>query len=156
RQSDAWIAVDPGTGDVYAAYCRRDAAGFGQIYVARSTDKGATWTSTRVTDGTHHAAYPEIAVTETGVVGVLYIDYDDSRRRTLFRQHLAESFDFGGTWNDTLLQSVNPDRSFNARNGFLWGDYEGLTALGDSFYGVFTGESIGRALTQFDPIFFVD
>lgn len=39
-------------------------------------------------------------------------------------------------------------------SGFLWGDYEGLTAIGQTFYGVFTGQSNGRATSQLDPIFF--
>ena len=59
RSSDAWIATDPGDGEIYAAYVRREGAAFGQIFVARSTDQGVTWTSTRVTDGTQHSAYPE-------------------------------------------------------------------------------------------------
>ena len=50
------------------------------------------------------------------------------------------------------------DKSFpviqNAASGFLWGDYEGLTATADTFYGVFTGQSIGRTTLQLDPIFF--
>ena len=74
RSSDAWIAVDPSDGDVYVAYCNRDASGFGQIYVARSTDRGATWTTNRLTDGAHHSAFCEIAVADNGVVGVLYIE----------------------------------------------------------------------------------
>ena len=50
------------------------------------------------------------------------------------------------TWSPTPLS--------NATSGFLWGDYNGLTAEGDSFYGVFTGQSINRAKAEFDPIFF--
>lgn len=42
----------------------------------------------------------------------------------------------------------------NAVNGFIWGDYEGLTAEGLFFYGVFSGRSIGRTQSQLDPIFF--
>jgi hypothetical protein len=71
RSSDAWIAVDPGDGDVYAAYVSKDASAFGQIYVARSADQGVTWTSSRVTDGTRHSAFPEIAVALNGTLGVL-------------------------------------------------------------------------------------
>src|SRR5262249_39237403 len=69
RSSDAWIAVNPSNGEVFVAYVSRDTTGFSQVYAARSTDRGASWTSTRVTDGTRHAGYPNIAVTEDGVVG---------------------------------------------------------------------------------------
>lgn len=156
RSSDAWIAVDRGDGDVYVAYVSRDASGFGQIYAARSTDQGATWTSNRVTDGTHHCAFPEIAVTANGTVGVLYIDFDDSGPSTIFRHRFARSFDNGVTWTDKNLQSMNPTPLANAGDGFLWGDYEGVTASGNTFYGVFTGESIGRTTPQLDPIFFTE
>jgi hypothetical protein len=154
RSSDAWIATDPGSGDVYAAYVSKDGSGFGQIFVARSIDQGVTWTSARVTDGTHHSAYPEVAVAANGAVGVLYVDYDDSGAATIFRHRFARSFDHGVNWTDEILQSMDPGPLANADSGFLWGDYEGLTAIGNTFYGVFTGQSTGRATPQLDPIFF--
>jgi hypothetical protein len=113
-----------------------------------------TWTSARVTDGTHHSAYPEVAVAANGAVGVLYIDYDDSGASTIFRHHFARSFDHGVNWTAELLQSMDPGPLANAASGFLWGDYEGLTAIGHTFYGAFTGQSTGRATSQLDPIFF--
>jgi hypothetical protein len=159
RSSDGWIAADPNNGGVYAVFTNRDASGFGQIFVARSTTQGTSFSApVRVTDGTHHSAYPEIAVAGTGAVGVLYIDFDDSGAHTIFRHHLARSFDNGATWTDEILQTEDPS-TFTAgtfRNGFLWGDYEGLTALGKTFYGVFTGASINRATVQQDPIFFTE
>jgi hypothetical protein len=154
RSSDAWIATDPTTGDIWAVFCNRDASGFGQIFAARSTNMGATWTSTRVTDGTHHSAYPEVAVAANGAIGVLYIDFDDSGANTIFRHRLARSFNHGATWTQSNLQSMNPGPIANASSGFLWGDYEGITAHGNKFYGVFTGQSIGRTTLQLDPIFF--
>lgn len=154
RSSDAWIATDPMNGDVYVAYVQRAATGFAQIYVARSTDEGATWTSTRVTDGTHHSAYPEVAVTKRGIVGVLYVDYDDSGPVTIFRHRFVRSFNRGLTWSDRLLQNMDPGPLANAASGFLWGDYEGLGAVRNTFYGVFTGASEGRTTPQLDPIFF--
>ena len=163
RSSDAWIAAAPAghwwwpfgvAGDIYVAYVSRDASRFAQIYVARSTDQGLSWSSKRATDGTHHSAYPEIAVTDLGVVGLLYIDYDDSGAATIFRHHFAFSSDHGQTWKDCLLQAMDPAPLANAADGFLWGDYEGLTALNNTFYGVFTGESSGRNTPQLDPVFF--
>lgn len=154
RSSDGWIAVDPGDGDVYAAFCDRDTSGFGQIFVARSTDDGETWTNTRVTDGTHHSAFPEIAVAANGAVGVLYLDFDDSGKETIFRHRFARSFNNGSTWSDQNLQSINPAPIANALDTVLWRDYDGLTAHENTFYGVFTGESIGRTTLQLDPIFF--
>lgn len=161
RSSDAWIAVNPTNGDIYVVYVNRDSSGLGQLYVARSGDNGVTWTSTRVTDGTRNAAFPEIAIADNGTVGVLYIDYDDSGNTTVFRHHFARSFNAGGAWTDKILQSMDPGPIENAPprgdgGGFIWGDYEGLTASGNTFYGVFTGQSIGRAKLQLDPIFFTE
>ena len=156
RSSDAWIAVDQSDGDIYAAYVSRDNSGFGQIYAARSRDRGATWTSSRVTDGAFHSAYPEIAVAGNGAVGVLYIDFDNSGPATIFRHRFARSFDDGATWADQILQSMNPALIANAAGTLLWNDYEGLTALGNTFFGVFTGQSIGRVPLELDPIFFTE
>lgn len=155
RSSDAWIATDPVDGDVYVVYCDRDASGFGQIFVTRSTNRGASWSpGVRITDGTHHSAFPEIAVACNGAIGVLYVDFDDSGANTIFRHNFSTSNDNGLIWANEMLQSMNPSLIPNASNGFLWGDYEGLTANGAFFYGVFTGQSIGRSTVQFDPIFF--
>lgn len=154
RSSDAWIAVNQSNGDVYVAYVSRDASTFGQIYVAHSTNQGLNWTSTRITDSTHHCAFPEIAVAGNGTIGVMYIDFEDTGTNTNFRHHFARSFNNGTTWTDQILQSMDPAGIANADSGFLWGDYEGLTVSGHTFYGIFTGESIGRTTAQLDPIFF--
>ncbi|HEX4953089.1 MAG TPA: sialidase family protein [Thermoanaerobaculia bacterium] len=154
RSSDAWIAADPSDGDVYAAYVKREASGIAQIFVARSTNGGTTWTSTRVSSGALQSAFPEVAVAANGNIGVLYVDYNDSGAATIFCHRFAKSTNNGATWSIETLQCMNPTTIPNAPNGFLWGDYEGLTAHGFDFYGVFTGQSIGRAVVQFDPIFF--
>jgi photosystem II stability/assembly factor-like uncharacterized protein len=152
RSSDGWVAANAGV--VAAAYVNRDSSGHAQIYVALSADDGRSWTTHRVSDGQTNAAFPEIAIASDKAVGVLYIDYDDSGAQTLFRHHFAKSSNAGGQWADEILQVMNPSDIENADSGYLWGDYEGLTAGGANFYGVFTGESINRATKQLDPIFF--
>jgi len=155
RSSDGWIAVHPGTNAVWVVFCNRDASGLGQIYASRSTDSGASFSPpVRVTDGTHNSAYPEVAVTANGTIGVLYVDFDDSGTQTVYTHRFARSFDNGATWSRVALQSFRTQELINGVPGFLWGDYEGLTANGNTFFGVFTGKSIGRAAVQFDPIFF--
>src|SRR5262249_45047501 len=91
---------------------------------------------------------------KTGLSAVLYIDFDDSGPATLFSHRFARSLDLGATWTDEVLQTMDPGPLANAASGFLWGDYEGLTVAGGTFYGVFTGQSIGRAVGQRGPIFF--
>lgn len=166
RSSDGWIAVDPVSGAVYVAHVSRDASTFGQIFVARSTNLGQTWTETRVTDGTRHSAYPEIAVAATGAIGVLYIDFTvpAGQVNASFRHRFARSLDRGATWSEQTLQTMDPTTlrvgagagAAAWPDGFLWGDYEGLTADRNLFYGVFTGASIGRTQAQPDPIFFTE
>lgn len=157
RSSDAWIAVDPSDEDVYVVYTNLDGSGRGQLFVARSTDRGLSWTSTQVTDGLNHSAFPEIAVADNGAVGVLFIDYDDSGPATIFRHRFARSTDDGATWTVKTLQSMNPSL-IPVTKTFIWGDYEGLTAAGNTFYGVFTGQSLPgkRTTSQLDPIFFTE
>jgi hypothetical protein len=161
NSSDAWVAVDPASGAVYVAYVDVDSSsGFSQIVVARSDDRGGTWVSSRIPNEGRHCAYPEVAVASNGAVGVLYVDMDDSGASTIFRHRFAKSFDQGATWpaaEQKTLQSMDPaglDNDDHPTDDYLWGDYEGLTAEGDAFYGVFTGESINRQQRQLDPIFF--
>lgn len=175
--SDAWIAVDPSGGDVYVAHVSVDDSTFGQIYVARSTDKGTTWAETRVTDFTRHSAYPEIAVANNGTIGVLYIDYivPPGKLDVSFRHRFARSFDKGLHWTDQTLQEMDPLMPMlqvgnektkvvlwsDLAHPFdppLWGDYEGLTAVGTTFSGVFTGAAYPpmRTQAQPDPIFFTE
>ena len=88
---------------------------------------------------------------------MLYVDYDDSKRETAYRHRFARSFDFGQSWTDQILQELDPNPLANAIDGFLWGDYQGLTAHDETFYGVFSGSSIaGRKIAQLDPIFFTE
>jgi hypothetical protein len=155
RSSDAWIGIHPTNGTIWVVYCDQDASGFGQIYSTFSTTNGTTWSApVRVTDGTRQSAFPEVAVAANGTPGVMYIDFDDSGAQTNFRHRFARSFDGGANWSNLTLQTLQTQSLMNGSNGFLWGDYEGLAAVGHTFYGVFTGQSIGRASVQFDPIFF--
>jgi hypothetical protein len=152
---NSWIAINPANGNIWVAFCAQDNSTFGQIYVSRSTNDGVTWSiPQRVTDGTHHSAFPEIAVAANGTVGVLYVDYDNSGLQTLYRHRFARSFDGGANWSSNVLQSFTTQSTPNAINNFLWGDYNGVVALGHRFFGVFTGKSINRLQTQLDPIFF--
>jgi hypothetical protein len=156
KSSDGWIAVHEATGDVYVAYVSVASNGISRIVMARSTDKGQNWSSADVTDGTVMAAYPEIAVNDDGVVGVMFIEVGGTDSKVSFKHRFAMSVDAGKSWNTATLQTLNP-RSLHNDSGIideLWGDFEGLTAQGTAFYGVFAGESIGRRAKELDPIFF--
>lgn len=64
------------------------------------------------------------------------------------------SFDKDLSLTYQTLQSMNPTQMTNAHNEFLWDDYEGFTAFSKTFYGIITGASIGRTISQLDPILF--
>jgi hypothetical protein len=154
RSSDAWITVNANNGDVYVAFVNVDHSGFSQIFVARSMDRGETWNITQISNSGHHSGFPEIAVAANGTLGVLYIDYDDSQTTTVFRHLFARSSDQGISWRQDILQTMDLQNIILDDADFIWGDYEGLSTAGNLFYGVFTGESIGRSVKQLDPIFF--
>jgi hypothetical protein len=152
--SDLWIANSPSSDDVVAAYVDKRSGDTAQIFMASSSDNGVHWKSFQVSDGKFKSAFPEIAVSNLAI-GVLYIDYDDSGDHTVFRHVFARSNDGGRTWNREVLQLMDPSGVYGAAPGFLWGDYEGLTATSDTFYGVFSGVSDSRRVRQLDPFFFV-
>jgi hypothetical protein len=154
RSSDAWITVNGQDGTVYVAFVNTGPDGVTQIHIAVSKDRGDTWSITHIPNEKHHSAFPEIAVAENGAVGVLYVDFDDSGTTTVFRHLFARSHDGGATWDQKVLQTMDLLDISNDEPDFIWGDYEGLIANGNTFYGVFTGESINRTNKQLDPIFF--
>lgn len=161
KSSDAWIATDPVSSDVWAVFCNVE-NNVGQIWATHSKD-GQRWDKPmRVTDGTRNSAFPEVAVAANGTIGVLYIDYrHTSGTETVFSHRFARLFPQTTTWSDTTLQEMTTadlekmdQDKLDKTHGFLWGDYEGLTTAGDTFYGVFCGLGTNRQHPQLDPFFF--
>jgi hypothetical protein len=154
RSSDAWIATNPTTGEVWTAYCDK-VNGFVQIFLKHSPDGVNKWSPPiRVTDGTRNSAFPEVAVAANGTIGVLYADFDPSGSMTVYTHTLARSFDGGKSWSMDKLDDLTTQGFPVVWKYFLWGDYEALTAAGNTFYGVFCGKDKGRSMPQFDPLFF--
>lgn len=155
--------VDPTNGDVYYVFGNRDSGtGNNRLSIVRLTDNGSgglnVGTPNFVT-GQIQAALPSVAVTTNGVVGVLYTSFDGIGMSgfPVFTAHLALSTDQGATFTDRVLSnflSVATDNS-NSRQRVL-GDYQQLKAVGNTFYGVFTGNGVpfGRPFANHDPIFF--
>jgi len=157
-------AVDPNNSDVYYVYGRRDGAtGNNRLALRRLTDNGAGGLSIGpevfVTDQVQ-AALPSVAVTTSGVVGVLYDTFDglSGGNFPIFSAHLAVSLDHGTNFSDTVLYtflSSATDNASDSRQRVL-GDYQQMKAVGPTFYGVFTanGLQLGRPFANHDPIFF--
>ncbi|HQR34489.1 MAG TPA: choice-of-anchor D domain-containing protein [Blastocatellia bacterium] len=156
-------AVDPTNGDVYYAYGNRDSGtGNNRLSIRRLTDNGSGGLNIGAENfvtGQVQAALPSVAVTTNGVVGVLYTTFDGTGMSgfPVFTAHLAMSMDQGVTFTDRVLStflSVATDNG-NSRQRVL-GDYQQLKAVGNTFFGVFTGNGVpfGRPFANHDPIFF--
>ncbi|MFJ9711275.1 Ig-like domain-containing protein [Streptomyces sp. NPDC101234] len=141
-------AVDPSTGDVYVAY-GADASGNNQIRIRRLTDDGAG----SLTVGAEHnvsastnTALPSVAVLADGTVGVLYDTFDgpNTAGYPTFSAHLARSTDHGVTFTDTVLQSFSsPEKSDTTTTQRVLGDFQQMKAVGNVFYGSFSGNAGG-------------
>lgn len=155
--------VDPTNGDVYYVHGNRDAiTGNNRLSIRRLTDNGMGGLNIGAPNfvtGQVQAALPSVAVTTSGVVGVLYTTFDGFGMSgfPVFTAHLAMSTDQGATFTDRVLStflSVAMD-NMNSRQRVL-GDYQQLKVVGNTFYGVFTGNGVpfGRPFANHDPIFF--
>ncbi|GAA1261321.1 hypothetical protein GCM10009665_58850 [Kitasatospora nipponensis] len=150
------VAVDPTNGDVYTAY-GADVSGNNQIRIRRLTDNGTggmnVGAAVNVSSSTN-AALPSVAVLGDGTIGVLYLTDDGTNTSGFpeFSAHLARSTDHGATFTDTVLQSYTTavgDPSQPTQR--LFGDYEQLKAVGNTFYGAFIGNLGGLNQTTAQP-----
>jgi Bacterial Ig-like domain (group 3) len=153
-------AVDPSTSDVYVVY-GQDVSGGNQIRIRRLQDNGSgglnVGAAHNVSTSTD-AALPSVAVLTDGTIGVLYMTHDGSSGGfPTFSAHLARSTDHGSTFSDVVLQSFSSPvtDNGNARQR-IFGDYIQVKAVGNTFYGVYSGNrnGFGSSTSAIDPIFF--
>ena len=156
-------AVDPTNGDVYYVYGNRDiGTGNNRLSIKRLTANGTgglTIGPAAFVTGQVQAAIPSVAVTSNGVVGVFFYTFDGIVSGfPQFTAHLATSIDHGLTFpTDTILETFLSSATDNANTRQrVLGDYQQVKAVGNSFYGSFTGNGVpfGRTISNHDPIFF--
>jgi hypothetical protein len=162
------LAVDPNDGAVYVVYGAFDYDDDrDQLKIVRVTsDGGDVKVSAPVLVSPVHqqAALPAVAVTANGTLGVLYdtadglVGDDPEHQFPTFSVHLALSRDRGQTFVDSvILHFQSPVTSYGDR---LFGDYQQLKAVGNTFYGVFSANGhdlphpFNRKNNVIDPIFF--
>ena len=157
-------AVDPSDGDLYYVYGFRDPnTSNNRLLIRRITpaSRGRVAIGAPIfLTGQTQAALPSVAVTATGVVGVLYDTYDGKSQAGLpiFTAHLAEGRNDAAAFTDTpLLTFTSPMADNGDPRQRVLGDYQELKALGNRFYGTFTanGASFGRPFANTDAIFFM-
>jgi hypothetical protein len=167
------LATDPGDGRVYLVYGVLDKASgnFGlaisrlfynltgnltpgpRVFVTEDpTQPGANV----------HAALPAVAVAANHTVGVLWTNYEGTDLTTGFPAFTARIAVADGNAASlsfteyTILRFLSPAKDNGNSSQRVWGDYQQMVALGNKFYGVFTGNgaALGRTTASSDPIFF--
>jgi hypothetical protein len=156
-------AVDRSTGDLFYVYGNRDpVTGNNRLALRRIANDGmggVTIGPEIFVTGQVQAAIPSVAVARDGTLGVFYYTCDgfSATGFPVFTAHFTVSRDLGVTFTDlgllTFLSSAQDNG--NSRQRVL-GDYMQTKALGNTFYGSFTGNGVpfGRPFANHDAIFF--
>jgi hypothetical protein len=141
------VAIDKKTGQLYVVWedARFSGGKYDEIALSTSTDGGNTWsTPIRVNNPTGlPAVTPMVAVNNDGVVGVSYFDFrtlPTSDPATLPTSYWLATSPAGGasfTHEAPIIKTPFDLLSAPFALGYFVGDYQGLTAIGDSFLSVF-------------------
>jgi hypothetical protein len=152
------VAVDPVTGDVYVAYASGAGNPLSMVRVQFDASGEATvGKPSQIT--ARRSALPSVAVASNGVIGVEFTSSDgfSADGFPIFSAHLSLSDDHGKTWSDQVLETfLSPVKDDGDGRQRVLGDYQEMVAVGDTFYGTFTGNGapFGRPISNTDPIFF--
>jgi hypothetical protein len=137
--ADLSIAVDPGdSAKVWIAWCDRVGGVSGTdwtLHVRYSEDSGQSWHGDVRT--ITNAKNPSLAITSHKSVGLAYQQFTGSRWET----KLEMTDDAWGTPATTVVLHSAPAGAPGATFLPYIGDYIRLLAVGDSFYGVFSGNN---------------
>jgi hypothetical protein len=149
------VTVDPHNGNLYMVWADARFSNFkhNDIAFSMSTDGGLTWsdpikinqTPTTLSDANQQAFTPSVAVNSDGTVAVTYYDFRNNTPAAgvptdYWLVHAATNFTNPASWASGEKRLT--DTSFNmeiapdSRGNFL-GDYQGLSAAGNSFYALF-------------------
>jgi hypothetical protein len=135
--SDLSVAVDPNNANVvYVAYAQV-VAGQSQIQVMRSVNGGAAWAPVPLFTVNPDTGLPALAVAGNGALGMLYTYLDSAN--DLETRFIQAPADFSSS-TDTLLEYF-PDNTPAPLFDPYIGDYQGLVAVGNNFYGTFSASN---------------
>ncbi len=137
------IAVDPRDSDnVWIAW--GDLVGTAPtLHVTRSTDRGVNWSADLRTIA--NATNPALAIADDGTVGFMFQQLTGTAPTTRWNTHFQRTSD-GTNWTDFTLATVPSNVPASTGPPYM-GDYLGLKALGNDFYGVFSTNNTPLART---------
>jgi hypothetical protein len=135
---DLAIAVDPNNSSiVYIAFCDVQSGSY-TIHIRRSQDRGVNWTPDLKT--VSNAKNPVLAINSRGAVGLAYQQVVTSGGTQRWETHFEMTVNAFESSTDSVLASVpanTPAPQFLPYNG----DYMGMMAVGDDFFGVFSANN---------------
>jgi hypothetical protein len=157
------LAVDQGTGAVYAAWADLR-GGVGRIVVSKSSDQGSTWLSPAVVSPTSdgYAFFQGLDVAPNGRVDVGYQALKAKATgptaygtgNATIDSFYVTSTTGGATWSaSTKVTSVSSDPAASAQNGLtrqFWGDYNTLASTNANAFFIYTDGRNGAACTAVD------
>lgn len=145
------VAVNRTTGDLYLVWqdANANSAGLTGIFIARSTDGGATWSApVRANPGnpddTVQTFLPTVAVNDDGTVGVLFYDFrndvlgDDPLTTDVHLSLFEADLDFIEERRLTPASFDFRQLLLTGARGYFPGDYVGLDTAGEDFVAAFT------------------
>ena len=136
----------PHRGNLYIAYYNWTGT-FMRVFVATSTNHGATWTSVPVAPDTqtHDQFFPWLSVNPSGVVGVSWLDRRNDPNNLSYEAFAALSRDGGASFGKNVKLSQQPSNPLDdGFGGRFIGDYTGNAWRGNKvFYATYTDTSTG-------------
>jgi hypothetical protein len=160
------VAVDPETGDLYAAWTdsRFNDGSHNDIVVSKSTDGGLTWSAPAKASKNPvgvGAFTPSIHVNGDGDVAITYYDFRNAVAGAVVATDfwMEISSNGGTTWGESRLTAKSFDITTApvapASRGYFLGDYEGLSSSGSRFYNLYvvtTGVPANRTEAVFQTV----
>jgi hypothetical protein len=164
------IAVDPTTGDVYAAWedARFSGTSSDGVVVSRSRDGGGTWSrpvsGNPATPPGVQASFEKLAVAPDGTVGILFYDFRNDRPGdatldtdaylTLLSPTANGSLAFASEARLTPVpfdtrQLITRATILSGFAGYFPGDYAGLRAAGNDFVAAYVVTNQNGTVPQF-------
>jgi hypothetical protein len=166
------VAVDPANGAVFVVYGVFDKTIQGNRIAIRkltyqkcnefsACDVLVAGPELFVDDGQSPAALPAVAVAANGTVGVLYDTFEgmiSGLPTFVTRLAIADGRHGPLTFNiQSLMAFLSPKPDSGDTSQRVLGDFQQMVAVGNKFYGVFSGNgaALGQSVASIDPIVFI-